>query len=198
MSIRVQHRRDTTTNLAGVTPAVAEIGYDTTTAELLYGDGATAGGIKLAKKSDLAAKAPLASPTFTGTVNGAAGAFTGDLTWVGAAWTSWTPTVKDQGGTTISTGTMVAKYRQNGKRVDFRISAPLTATPTGRLCFSNPVSANTDTHGSVNGENLATFKKLGGIVNWDFNGFITVALYDGTAPGTNGQTVNITGFYEAA
>lgn len=51
MSIQVQHRRDSNTNIEGVTPAVGELGYDTTKKEALMGDGATAGGVRLAKKN---------------------------------------------------------------------------------------------------------------------------------------------------
>ncbi|MDN3278772.1 hypothetical protein QWJ07_31235 [Frankia sp. RB7] len=51
MSVQVQHRRDTNTNIEAVTPAVAELGYDATKKEALIGDGATAGGVRLQKKN---------------------------------------------------------------------------------------------------------------------------------------------------
>jgi hypothetical protein len=50
MSTRVQHIRGTTTEIEGVTPLPAELGFDTTKKEPHIGDGATAGGIRLAKK----------------------------------------------------------------------------------------------------------------------------------------------------
>lgn len=51
MSIRVNHIRGTTTEIEGVTPQVAELGYDTVKKEPHIGDGATAGGLRLAKKN---------------------------------------------------------------------------------------------------------------------------------------------------
>jgi Major tropism determinant N-terminal domain len=51
MSVQVQHRRDSNTNIEAVTPAVAELGYDTTKSEPMIGDGVTAGGVRLAKKN---------------------------------------------------------------------------------------------------------------------------------------------------
>ncbi|MCK1407668.1 hypothetical protein [Bradyrhizobium sp. 76] len=51
MSVQVQHRRDTNANIEAVTPAVAELGYDTTKKEALIGDGTTAGGVRIAKKN---------------------------------------------------------------------------------------------------------------------------------------------------
>lgn len=42
---QVQIRRDTASNLSGVTPALAEPGYDTTNKRLIMGDGLTLGGI---------------------------------------------------------------------------------------------------------------------------------------------------------
>jgi len=44
---QTQIRRDTASNLDGVTPALAELGYDTTNKRLRAGDGSTLGGIML-------------------------------------------------------------------------------------------------------------------------------------------------------
>lgn len=51
MSVRVQHIRGTTTEVEAATPQTAELGYDTTKKEAHIGDGATAGGLRLAKKN---------------------------------------------------------------------------------------------------------------------------------------------------
>lgn len=70
MSQQVKIRRDTTANLALVTPVEGEIGVDTDKKTLIVGDGTTAGGIPLAKASDipdLNDYATVDSPTFTGT-----------------------------------------------------------------------------------------------------------------------------------
>ncbi len=51
MSIRVQHIRGTTAEIESVTPLAGEVGFDTTRKEAHLGDGATAGGMRLAKKN---------------------------------------------------------------------------------------------------------------------------------------------------
>ncbi|MFT4115415.1 hypothetical protein [Bradyrhizobium sp.] len=51
MSTRVQHIRGTTSEVEGVTPLPAELGFDTTKKEPHIGDGSIAGGIRLAKKN---------------------------------------------------------------------------------------------------------------------------------------------------
>lgn len=65
--------------LDGVTATASELnlldGVTATTAELNYVDGVTSN-----VQTQMDAKAPLASPTFTGTINGAALVLTGDLT----------------------------------------------------------------------------------------------------------------------
>jgi hypothetical protein len=51
MSTRVQHIRGTTSEVESVTPLPGELGFDTEKKEPHLGDGATAGGIRLAKKN---------------------------------------------------------------------------------------------------------------------------------------------------
>lgn len=83
----IQVRRDTAANWTSVNPTLAagEVGLETDTGKLKYGTGAATwtalaysnGGGAVPQSqvtnltSDLALKAPLASPTFTGTVSGA-------------------------------------------------------------------------------------------------------------------------------
>lgn len=83
----IQVRRDTAANWTSVNPTLAagEIGFETDTSKFKIGTGAAAwtalaysnGGGAIPQSqvtnltSDLAAKAPLASPVFTGTVTGA-------------------------------------------------------------------------------------------------------------------------------
>lgn len=59
MAKQVQIRRGTAAEIAGVTPALGELGYDTTDKRVVAGDGSTAGGIPMAKESEL----PAASST---------------------------------------------------------------------------------------------------------------------------------------
>lgn len=58
MSQRVQHIRGTTAEVESVTPLAAELGFDTTKKEPHIGDGATPGGIRLAKKNAVETLAP--------------------------------------------------------------------------------------------------------------------------------------------
>lgn len=51
MSVRVQHRRDSNANVEANTPAAGELWMDTTKKEITIGDGALAGGIRIAKKN---------------------------------------------------------------------------------------------------------------------------------------------------
>lgn len=64
----VQHRRGTTTDHSTFTGAQGEVTVDTTKWTVVVNDGTTAGGHPLATEANLALKAPIASPTFTGTV----------------------------------------------------------------------------------------------------------------------------------
>lgn len=52
MAKQVQIRRGTSAELAATTPAVGELGYDTTNKRILAGDGSTAGGTSMAKLSE--------------------------------------------------------------------------------------------------------------------------------------------------
>jgi hypothetical protein len=51
VSTQVQHRRDVNTVMETVTPAVGELGLDTTKLEPLIGDGVTLGGVRVQKKN---------------------------------------------------------------------------------------------------------------------------------------------------
>ena len=98
MSTQVQLRRGSTTEHNSFTGAAGEVTVDTTKKTLVVHDGSTAGGVPLAKESALSSYltttaagttyAPLASPTFTGTVTIPAGAsISGYLTTASAAST---------------------------------------------------------------------------------------------------------------
>lgn len=53
MSTQAQFRRGTTAQLAAVTPALGEIGSDSTKKKIVVGDGATPGGILMARDDEL-------------------------------------------------------------------------------------------------------------------------------------------------
>lgn len=65
---QTQIRRDTATNLLAATPALSELGYDTTNKRIVVGDGATAGGIKIPSYSDVQ-KHTFTTATTTGSAN---------------------------------------------------------------------------------------------------------------------------------
>lgn len=77
--------------------------------------------------------------------------------WVGlqAAWDSWTPTLT---GFTLGNGTLVCKYRQEGKTVDIRgkFTAGSTSGFTGNFTLSIPVNAHGD-YGSSDAIGVASF-----------------------------------------
>jgi len=54
MAKQIQFRRDSASGLAGVTPALGEIGSDSTNKRVILGDGATAGGIAMAREDQAA------------------------------------------------------------------------------------------------------------------------------------------------
>jgi hypothetical protein len=62
MSVQVKHRRDTAANITSFTPAQGEFIWDTTNGRIIGGDGATAGGIPMAKLSEIGASAPTRAP----------------------------------------------------------------------------------------------------------------------------------------
>ena len=69
MSKILQFRRGTTSEVSAITGAAGELFVDLTKATVVVMDGSTQGGVALATSSDLGAYAPLASPSFTGTVS---------------------------------------------------------------------------------------------------------------------------------
>lgn len=76
MAVKIQIRRDTTSNWTANNPilSVGEIGWDTTLKKGKVGDGSTTWGslaFSIFTQAELDAKANLASPTFTGTVTAA-------------------------------------------------------------------------------------------------------------------------------
>lgn len=99
---QVQIRRDTATNLAAVTPALAEMGYDQTNKRLIVGDGTTAGGIPHTSFADFR------NGTFIrGTVGGSANDITLTVSPAAASYATgmkiaFTPTANNTGSTTIN------------------------------------------------------------------------------------------------
>lgn len=81
MAKTLQHRRDTTTNLASVSGAIGEFFMDTTKNTLVVMDGSTNGGYPLALESSLTSKQDtLVSGTTIKTVNGTSLLGSGNIT----------------------------------------------------------------------------------------------------------------------
>ena len=68
MTTSIKRRRGTTAQTAAFIGAVGETAVDTTKQTVVVHDGSTAGGFPLATEANVALKANIASPTFTGTV----------------------------------------------------------------------------------------------------------------------------------
>src|SRR6218665_2942325 len=66
MTTAIERRRGTAAEHATFTGVLGEFTYDTTDKRIVAHDGVTAGGIPMAKESEVAGLAPLADPTFTG------------------------------------------------------------------------------------------------------------------------------------
>ena len=66
MAKKLQLRRGTTSQHSSFTGAVGEVTVDTDKKTAVVHDGSTAGGVPLATAADVTAKAPSATPTFTG------------------------------------------------------------------------------------------------------------------------------------
>lgn len=211
MSTQVQLRRGSTTEHNSFTGAAGEVTVDTTKKTLVVHDGSTAGGVPLAKESALSSYltttaagttyAPLASPTFTGTVTIPAGAsISGYLTTASAASTYQTQAGMSGYLTTGAVGTTVQAYdantaktnvaqsysaAQRGTHVtltdgatitpDFAAGNHFTVTLGGNRTLANPTNLTAGQSGVIYVVQDGTGSRtLAYGSNWDFAG--------GTAP----------------
>lgn len=140
-------------------------------------------------------------------------AFTG----IQAARAAWTPTWTNA---TVGNGTVIARYRQVGKTIDYSLTFVLgsTSTISGSLAFTLPVQILTTGYvagSSVVGSaflldsSVGTASRSGGTVFVVGTGANTVGIVaDNSAPGTVaaavpwtwavGDSLSVTGVYEAA
>jgi len=95
----------------------------------------------LVNGNELATIATSGAVTLNKTLTLLAG-ITGDLTWTGAAWASWTPAWTNL---TVGNGTVVAKYMRLGKTVIARLSIVFGSTTvvSGSVSFTLPVTQAT-------------------------------------------------------
>jgi hypothetical protein len=112
MSKQVRIRRDSSSNLAIVTPADSELGHDTTIDELLIGDGTTAGGIPHPNF-----KSVLNNRYVAATAGGTGDAITIALTKAPASYTTFMrvifkATANNTGATTVNVNSLGVKNLQ--------------------------------------------------------------------------------------
>lgn len=118
------------------------------------------------------------------------------------AWTSWTPTIAATAGT-LTTVSANAFYKKIGKTVVFSIVVQITTNGTGSGMITFTLPSATASHGSpVSLQPVFAGLANGFIALTAIGGFgsttCTVAKYDGTYPGSSGQSLYISGAYEAA
>jgi len=132
--------------------------------------------------------------TPSGTTYQVAGATVAD----NLAWTAWTPTVTTGAGTITTLGTVVARYKRLGKRINFTIKIPITTngTGSGNIAFTLPGGFTPFADFAPSGyENTA----YGGILqcrgSFGSNN-VTLLKYDNSYPGADGATLVVSGAYE--
>lgn len=114
------------------------------------------------------------------------------------AWVSYTPTLGAQSGA-LTTASAQASYQRRGNivQVKAQISITTNGTAAGFLTMSVPIP-QVGAFGSafVGGERGATGRALHGWLDGGGSSSIVLKFYDGTYPGGNGYTINLSGFYE--
>lgn len=115
------------------------------------------------------------------------------------AWSASTPTPASQGGS-FTTASATLNYKKIGKIVFLRGSLTITnvGTATGRALIPLPFSPITSRAGFVTGWNETNLKMIQGVCSYDIFGDISLSTYDGLRPGTSGDTIYFSGFYECA
>lgn len=133
------------TNSTHIATTAYVIAQKATVVPLIDGTAAIGSSLKWAAENHVhptdTSRAPLASPSFTGTVVLPTTTTIGGGTSAGAAWTAYTPTL---GGFTAGNGTWAAAYMQIGKTVHFRAVFTFGSTSTAAAAsptITLPVSA---------------------------------------------------------
>jgi len=110
-------------------------------------------------------------------------------------WATWTPTITAESGTLTSYTITNARYKRIGKSITFSVTFQITdnGTAAGAFFVTLPVLAGF--RASPVGNNVSAGKLLSvGLAG----GSMSMYAYDGTHPAETGQTLNVTGIYEAA
>lgn len=212
MSTQVQLRRGSTAEHSTFTGAAGEVTVDTTKKTVVVHDGSTAGGVPLAKESALSSYlttsaagstyAPLASPTFTGTVTIPSGAsIDGYLTTASAASTylassaigttvqaydaDTAKTDVAQSFTAAQRGAVTALTDGATITPDFSLSNNWSLTLGGSRTLANPTNLTAGQTGVIVITNGAYTLSFGGY--WKFPG--------GTAPTLTQNGTDVLAYY---
>lgn len=113
------------------------------------------------------------------------------------AWSTWTPTVTPESGTITTLGTVTGRYKQIGKTVFFNVNIPITTNGTGGggyLLVSLAVAARSGADVAVTGRSSLAGLLSGYIQNG--NASFVLQKADGSYPGQDGATLNVSGTYE--
>jgi hypothetical protein len=116
----------------------------------------------------------------------------GDLTWSGAAWTTYTPATPTATTGAFTTVSATMNYKKFGKKVEFYGSMLVTTlgTASGRAKIALPVNtANTIPCTAF----YLFVNRLSAATVWDVNNFLSIEL----TGVTNGTTVFFSGSYES-
>lgn len=110
-------------------------------------------------------------------------------------WVAYTPTISPSAGA-FTTASAAGRYKQVGKTCFFTVNIEITDVGTAsgyiNLALPNSLSSNANFHaGGVNGSTgeALTLKTYG-------SNTATLFKYTGAFPGTTGQVLTVSGFFE--
>lgn len=124
----------------------------------------------------------------------------GDLTWTGAAWTAFSPTLSAGSGT-FTSASAAGVYKQLGKVVFLSITVTITTvgTAAGAVNVNVPLHPTASASSAIfaGRENASTGLLLQGALI-SGSGTISILKYDNTSPIAAGASLIISGSYETA
>lgn len=122
---------------------------------------------------------------------------TGDT---GTAWAAFTPTITSQTGSITAYTINSCAFKQIGKTVFYRYDFTITTNGTGAAHVLATVPVTPVGKFTISGDEFAnTGKMIGGGYGSVANPTgLSIAFYDGTYPGANGNNLVFSGVYEAA
>jgi hypothetical protein len=116
------------------------------------------------------------------------------------AWVEYEPIVVPIGGSVTTWGTVLGRYRKQGKRVDVKLTFTTTDIGTATIGFTAtaPLAAGGSIANILVGkESAVNNKAIVGLLNAGSSS-ISIYNFDGTFPGVNGGVFTLSGSYEVA